>query len=126
MPADLFPDSTLNLLEKTLSWHNRGQEIIAGNLANLETPNFTRKELNFQEVLRNHLQGRSIKLVATNPQHLRGSRLEGNLVSDSNEPVDLDREMVNLSVNQLKYQSSVTMLMKKLGQLKTVIEGDRQ
>lgn len=126
MSGDLFPDRTLHLLEKSLSWHNRGQEIIAGNLANLETPNFTRKELNFKEVLRDHLQGLSIKLAATHTQHLQGSRLEANLVSDTNEPVNLDQEMVNLSVNQLKYQSSVTMLMKKLGQLKAVIEGDRQ
>ncbi len=123
MPGDLLPDSTINLLEKSLSWHNRGQEIIAGNLANLETPNFTRKELHFQEVLRDELEGISIKLAATNPQHLQGSGLASNLVSDSNEPVDLDQEMVNLSLNQLRYQSSVTMLMKKLGQLKAVIEG---
>ncbi|MFW6126584.1 MAG: flagellar basal body rod protein FlgB [Thermodesulfobacteriota bacterium] len=126
MPGDLFPDSTLHLLEKSLSWHNRGQEIIAGNLANLETPGFTRKELNFKEVLRDYLQGLSIKLAATNPRHIQGARLETNLVSDSNEPVDLDREMVHLSVNQLQYQTSVTMLMKKLGTLKAVIEGDIQ
>jgi flagellar basal-body rod protein FlgB len=126
MPGDLLPDSTLDLLEKTLSWHNRGQEIISGNLANLETPNFTRKELHFQEVLRDHLEGISIKLAATNPQHLQGSGLASNLVSDSNEPVDLDQEMVSLSLNQLQYQTSVTMLMKKLGQLKAVIEGDTQ
>lgn len=126
MPDDLLPDKTLLLLEKSLSWHNRGQEIIAGNLANLETPNFTRKDLNFKQVLRDHLQGLGIKLAATNPRHLQGSRLESNLVSDTNEPVDLDQEMVNLSLNQLQYRSSVTMLMKKLGQLKAVIEGDRQ
>jgi flagellar basal-body rod protein FlgB len=126
MPADLFPDGTLLLLEKSLSWHNRGQEIIAGNLANLETPNFTRKELDFKEVLRDNLQGLDIKLASTNPQHLQGSPVAGNLVRDTNEPVDLDQEMVNLSLNQLHYQSSVTMLMKKLGQLKAVIEGDRQ
>lgn len=125
MPADLFSDGTLLLLDKSLSWHNRGQEIIAGNLANLETPNYTRKELNFKEVLRDNLQGLGIKLAATNPRHLQGSRLNCNLVSDTNEPVDLDQEMVKLSLNQLQYQSSVAMLKKKLGQLRSVIEGDR-
>lgn len=127
MPGDLFPDGTIHLLEKSLSWHNRGQEIIAGNLANLETPNYTRKELDFKGVLKDHLQGRpETKLVSTHPQHLQGARLNSGLVRDSNDPVDLDQEMVNLSVNQLGYQSSVTMLTKKLDQLKTVIEGDRR
>ena len=126
MPGDLLPDGTLDLLAKTLSWHNRGQEIIAGNLANLETPNFTLKELDFKNVLRDQLQGLAIKLAATDPRHLPGSRVEANLVSDSNEPVDLDQEMVNLSLNNLRYQSSVTMLRKKLEQLKAVIQGDIQ
>ena len=41
MPDDLFPDGTLKLLEKTLNWHSQGQAIIAGNLANLDRPNYT-------------------------------------------------------------------------------------
>ena len=126
MPGDLFADSTLHLLEKSLSWQNRKQEIIAGNLANLETPNYTRKEVDFQRVLKDYLQGTSVKLVATHAQHLQGSGLAAVLVRDSDDPVSLDQEMVNLSTNQLEYQASVTMLMKKLGQLKTVIEGDSQ
>jgi flagellar basal-body rod protein FlgB len=126
MPGDLFADSTLHLLEKSLSWHNRGQEIIAGNLANLETPNYTRKEVDFKGVLKGYLQGTGIKLAATQAQHLQGSGLAAALVRDSDDPVDLDREMVSLSTNQLEYQASVTMLIKKLGQLKTVIEGDNQ
>ena len=127
MSGDLFPDCTLDLLEKSLSWHNRGQEIIAGNLANLETPNYTRKEVNFKGVLEDYIQGRpGIKLAATHLHHLPGSRLESGLVRDTSEPVDLDQAMVDLSLNQLGYQASVTMLIKKLDQLKAVIEGDRR
>ena len=126
MSGDLFPDSTLHLLEKTLSWHNRGEEIIAGNLANLETPNYTRKDVNFQEVLQGYLQGRTgITLAATNPRHLQTASLDTGLVRETDAPVDLDQEMVNLSMNQLGYQTSVTMLKKKLDQLRTAIEGGR-
>jgi flagellar basal-body rod protein FlgB len=124
MSGDLFPDNTLHLLEKTLSWHNRGQEIIAGNLANLETPNYTRKDVNFQEVLQGYLQGRTgITLAATNPRHLQTASLDTGLVRETDAPVDLDQEMVNLSINQLGYQTSVTMLKKKLDQLRTAIGG---
>jgi len=126
MSGNLFSDSTLHLLEKSLSWRSRGQEIIAGNLANLETPYYTRKEVDFQGVLKDHLQGRpDIKLVATHSQHLPGSGLENGLVRETQDPLDLDQEMVNLSLNQMGYQASVTMLTKKLDQLRTVIEGDR-
>ena len=122
MADNLLLDGTLRLLEKSLSWRSQGQAIISGNLANLETPNYTRKEVNFQGVLKDYVQGRPpIRLASTNPRHLLGSPVERGLVEDKNEPVDLDQEMVNLSVNQLGYQTSVTMLNKKFDQLKTVI-----
>jgi flagellar basal-body rod protein FlgB len=123
MPDDLLLDGTMRLLEKSLSWRSQGQAIISGNLANLETPNYKRKGVNFQGVLQNYLQGRPvIKLAASHPQHLHGSPMESGLIQETNDPVDLDQEMVNLSVNQLGYQTSVTMLNKKLDQLKTVLE----
>ncbi len=126
MAGDLFPDNTLRLLEKSLNWHTQGQEVIAGNLANLETPNYTRKEVNFRQVLKDHLQGKvGLVLAATHPRHLPNSRFAGGLVRDTGAPVDLDQEMVSLSLNQLGYQTSVTMLKKKLEQLRAAIEGGR-
>jgi flagellar basal-body rod protein FlgB len=123
MADNLLLDGTLRLLEKSLSWRSQGQAIISGNLANLETPNYLRKGVNFQGVLKDYVQGRpGIKLAGSHPQHLRGSPVESGLVQDTNDPVDLDQEMVNLSLNQLGYQTSVTMLNKKLDQLKTVLE----
>ncbi len=122
MPDDLFADGTLKLLEKTLNWRSQGQAIIAGNLANLDTPNFTSKEVNFKGVLKGYLQGRpGVKLATSNPKHLQGSSVEGGLAKDTREAPDLDQEMANLSLNQLGYQTSVSMLTKKLEQLKTVI-----
>jgi len=122
MPDDLFPDGTLKLLEKTLNWHSQGQAIIAGNLANLDTPNYTSKEANFKGILKDYLQGRpGIKLATSHPQHLEGSQVESGLVHDTHKAPDLDQEMTNLSLTQLGYQTSVTMLTKKLDQLKTVI-----
>jgi flagellar basal-body rod protein FlgB len=122
MADDFLLDGTLRLLEKSLSWRSQGQAIISGNLANLETPNYMRKDVNFQGVLKGYIQGRPpIRLAATNPQHLQGAPVERGLIEETNDPVDLDQEMVNLSVNQLGYQTSVTMLNKKFDQLKTVI-----
>ena len=123
MPDDLLLDGTLRLLEKSLSWRSQGQAIISSNLANLETPNYMRKGVNFRGVLKDYVQGRpGIKLAASHSQHLRGSPGESGLLQETNDPVDLDQEMVNLSVNQLGYQTSVTMLNKKFDQLKTVLE----
>ena len=86
MPDDLFLDGTLKLLEKTLTWHSQGQAIIAGNLANLDTPNYTRKEVNFKGVLKDQLEGRpGIKLAASNPHHLQGSPVDSGLARETRE-----------------------------------------
>ena len=62
-------------------------------------------------------------MAVTDPKHLPGSQVEGGLARDTRQSPDLDQEMVNMSLNQIGYQTSVTMLTKKLEQLKTVITG---
>lgn len=127
MSWDLLSDNTMQILEKSLTWRSRAQETIAGNLANLDTPNYARKEVNFKQALQDAVQGRTgFRLAVSHPQHLPGSRGEGGLIRETEKPVDLDQEMVNLSQNQLGYQTSVTMLIKKLDQLRTVVEGDNR
>jgi flagellar basal-body rod protein FlgB len=122
MAGDIFTDNTLGLLEKTLTWRSQGQAIIAGNLANLDTPNFNRKEVDFKGVLKNRLEGRpGIKLATSNPHHIQGSPVESGLAKETRQAPDVNQEMVDLSLTQLGYQTSVTMLNKKLGQLKTIV-----
>ena len=78
--------------------------------------------VNFKGLLKDYLQGRpGIKLATSHPQHLHASQVESGLARDTNKAPDLDQEMTNLSLTQLGYQTSVTMLTKKLDQLKTVI-----
>lgn len=127
MSDALLADRTLGLLEKSLTWRSLGQQTIASNLANLETPGYTSREVKFEQVLKDHLQGRpAIRLAMSHPRHLPGAGDQGGLVQDTSEPPDLDREMVNLSLNQLGYQTSVTMLIKKLEQLRAVLEANNK
>lgn len=128
MAWKIFTDDTTRLLEKCLAWQSRRQEIIAGNIANLDTPGYRRKEMNFQEILHRQLQGGpEVRLASSHPAHVR-ERPPGaaGLVRDTEEAVDLDQEMVQMAENQLSYQASVQMVIKKLDQLRTVVEGDRR
>ncbi|MBW1991371.1 MAG: flagellar basal body rod protein FlgB [Deltaproteobacteria bacterium] len=125
MPWEIFHEDLVSLLAQTLSWRSRRHEIIAGNVANLDTPGYTRKDLDFREVLSACLSGGPrICLVATHPTHLRPTPPAAGLVQDSGQPVDLDREMVEMATNQLNYQAEVQMLNRKLENLRTVLRGD--
>lgn len=123
-----FTDGAMRLLEKSLAWQTTNQEIMAGNIANLDTPGYTRKDLDFQNVLERYTQGYllEVNLTTTEPGHLPGADPGAAVVQDTWEQVDLDREMVRMAENQITYNASVQMLIKKLEHLRTVIQGDSQ
>jgi flagellar basal-body rod protein FlgB len=121
-----FTDGAMRLLEKSLTWRTQNQEILAGNIANLDTPNYTRKDMDFQKILESYSQGNvlEVSLTQTAPGHLPGAEPGLGLVQETWEQVDLDQEMVRMAENHLSYQASVQMLIKKLDYLRAVIEGD--
>ncbi len=128
MEWGVFTDGTMRLLEKNLTWRVRNQEVIAGNVANLDTPNYTRKDMNFQNILESYSRGnlQEVALAQTNPGHLRGPDPAMSLAKETGEEVDLDQEMVRMADNQLSYQASIQMLIKKMDTLRTVIEGGQK
>jgi len=120
-----YTDGAMRLLEKSLTWRTRNQEIIAGNLANMDTPNYNRKEMNFDRILNNYARGtvQEVGLTTSNQGHLPGSDPSRTLVEETNGEVDLDKEMVYMSQNYLAFQASTQMLIKKLETLRNVIDG---
>ncbi len=88
-------------------------EVIANNIANVNTPGYSAKRLSFEE----HLAGFSSalqqagnslnnELLSTRIEALKAALNDGNtLVVPQNETVELDREMVRLTENNLRYQA---------------------
>ncbi len=121
----VLTDGAMRLLEKSLDWRVQNQEVISGNIANLDTPNYSRKEMDFDHILNSYTQGnlQTVSLSRTEPGHLGGAKPGPGLVQETSEEVDLDQEIVRMSENQLAYNSSVQMLIKKLEMLRSVIDG---
>lgn len=121
----IFSNGAMRLLEKSLDWRVQNQQVIAGNIANLDTPQYTRKEMDFDNILSSYTRGnlQAVSLNTTEPGHLGGGNQGTVPVQDTGADVDLDQEIVRMSENQLAYQASVQMLIKKLEQLRTVIDG---
>ncbi len=120
-------EPVIDLLDKALGLRSRRQEMIAGNVANLDTPNYTRKDVDFEGTLAGFLEGKGqVNLDRTDSRHLgSGWGPPGLKMTDSQEEVDIDQEMAKLTKNTLHYQATVQMLIKKLDSLRTVIEGGR-
>jgi len=139
MPVQGLFGTTIQLLGKTLDLRTKRQELIASNLANVETPNFTPSDISFEKELKDALDQKRIVDTPPNSQHipLKGQsgylglqRVTGEVIevpSQSIGPdgngVELETEMQRLAQNQIMYNTSVQLLGKKFEMLTQAIKG---
>mgnify|MGYP000879138168 CR=1 FL=1 len=114
------------------------QNVIANNIANVETPKFKRSEVRFEELLKQELNAYKSTFVGyrTDPRHLpiggasgRG-QVRPEIVTDhttsmnNNENnVDIDYEMAQMAKNQIYYSTLIQNLNGQIQKLRTVING---
>ena len=123
----------LNVLQKGLDASSMRQQVLSNNVANIDTPNFKRSDVDFQAVLGAALGEKSetLSMRLTSSKHLIGLA-EGagsgivtdqatSLRNDGNN-VDVDREMSNVAVNGLYYNSLTRAISSQLGLLRMVIK----
>jgi flagellar basal-body rod protein FlgB len=122
MPTVLF-DTTFQGLARALSLHQRRHEVLASNLANVETPGFRARELDFGSAL--------TEAFAARPADTGGG-LPPRVVEDPGAPpradgntVDLDLQMARLSANGGRYVALTRILGHRIALLRQAIEGSR-
>jgi flagellar basal-body rod protein FlgB len=116
-------DNLLSWLNAALDLSYQRGNIIAGNLANVDTPDFTPQDLDFEEALIGELGSRGP--VTELPMARVFSRADNEAGLDGNK-VDLDQEMTNMAANKLFYELSSNILKRKLALLRySIDEGGR-
>jgi flagellar basal-body rod protein FlgB len=120
----LFPNRQL---EKSLDAAWLRNEVISGNIANADTPGYKRKEVQFEQFLNSEMKNSRIEKGQT---HLSGGngmkvvedhsnysyRLDGN-------NVDMEREMAQMAMNTLRYNTLIQRLNGQFSKLRNVIRG---
>lgn len=129
MPIKSLFGKTYDIIEGSLDITKLRHGLIAGNIANLDTPGYRAKEIDFDKALQGALEKRSVHMTRTHPLHFSDTRSgEVNCeISDAQQSrVDIDKEMSKLAENNLRYQTSIEALLRKLSMLKyTIAEGGR-
>jgi len=142
-------NSTINLLEMGLNGAHLRHEALSNNIANVSTPEYKRKDVNFIDALNDNLRmikeknggqnSNSVRLAKTNINHTdfssRNSRLRFNgtttfKVTDQNNTsyrnddnnVDIDAEMAKLAKNNLYYNTIAQRISGKFSLLQEVIQ----
>jgi len=121
----LGSDLTLAVIEASLKGHLRRQKMIAANIANANTPRYRRRDVAFEGKLREIMTGEGSK-------EERISRLERlepvELVlparyRNDQSGVDIDLEMAAHAENAIAIEALQTMIGKRIGLYRMVIQG---
>jgi len=110
------------------------QEIHAHNIANAETPGYKRRYVEFESILQKALDEKRVKLEITNSKHMKALPLPVRPVvridysttyrNDGNN-VDIDREVVEMVENGMRYQVLSRLLSMNIERYNVVLRGVR-
>ncbi|HEX7057685.1 MAG TPA: flagellar basal body rod protein FlgB [Bacilli bacterium] len=133
----IIDNSRFNLLERSLNAAALRQKVIANNIANVDTPNFKRSDVVFEDLLQKEIETSSAHFVGkrTDPRHFEiggGSEAMPEIVTDQHSAmnnnlnnVDIDREMALMAENELRYNALIQQLNYELRQIRIAIDGRR-
>jgi len=119
-------------LEQALNASMVQQRTITSNISNVDTPNYKRQTVSFQDNLREATK--NLQSYKSNPKHVPFSNEKNSLnpvvktdqrtVNQSNgNNVDMDVEMAELAKNQLWYNAMVEKTNSQFRDLQTAIRG---
>jgi len=134
----IFNSGNEQMLMKAMDAANLRSEVIANNIANIDTPGFKKSEVIFSEKIQNILRNEKkyFPLKTTDRSHISGSK---NLCISTIQPeiqysdalsyrndgnnVDIDVEMAELSKNKIYYDALAQSISKEIKLLRLAITG---
>lgn len=129
---DLY-GKTIQSLDRSLDYANLKNQTIANNIANADTPGYKTETVSFKDTLQETMDA-GFTAKRTNPKHLafgstettsefQVTKQEDTSYTNSENNVDIDKEMSELADNQLYYQALVDRMSGKFNSLSKVITG---
>jgi len=129
-------DNNIFLLERMLDLKSLRHDLIASNIANVDTPHYFSKDLDFDRKLLSSLEEKEeIEIRRTHYRHLSidsappghiNPKIISQISEDGLNSVDIDREMTKLAENQLMYNSLIKMISWKFNEMKAAISEGRR
>ena len=120
----------IRVLDKAADASWLRNEAIGNNIANVDTPGYTRQDVAFESVLKEALGMCRYETMDAKVANLKLERLNGRPYTDyanfsyriDGNNVDIDNENVMLAENQLKYQGLMTAINQEFANLQTAMQ----
>jgi flagellar basal-body rod protein FlgB len=112
--SPLLPPSLENFLQLT----SAREQVVSGNMANVDTPGYRTRDINFHQTLMT-ASGTDGEMQLTPVV----SKVGGLLERPDGNNVDLDRESMLLAQSQLQYQMGIQLVKSNFHELLSAING---
>ncbi|MFP2770623.1 flagellar basal body rod protein FlgB [Oceanisphaera sp. KMM 10153] len=126
-------DKAFGIHQHALVARSERAELLAGNLANADTPGYKAKDMDFQSALSQAQTNQGFSLSRTSQQHFAVElsppgtvqfRVPNQPDTGDGNTVDVQTERNNYMENALQYQASLEFLNGKISGLLKAIKGD--
>ena len=133
-----------DLMSKALDYRAARQDLIAGNIANEDTPFYRPRDIRFEETLQaeakkifDEPQVNQLELAKTNGAHFSSAKEEvgsqaqlyyrdGHLARNDGNSVDLDVETTEMTKNSMMFQALTSAIKKEAMLFKSVIQASER
>jgi flagellar basal-body rod protein FlgB len=118
VPVDL---TTIDTLQDALTYHRERHTVLAGNVANLDTPGFRPLDLT------RHTESDPAALATTDEHHIAASATPdmvtsfddgGSLQGSDGNAVSLERELAKIDANRARYATSAELVSRRFALLR--------
>lgn len=110
------PFAGLDRISNHLTYHTRRQEVIAGNLANIDTPGYRSRDLVFHEQFT--AQVRDGEMIRDMEHREEMVTWDDEVPDQDGNTVSLERQMARTAANTLRYETLSEMLSRKFTMLR--------
>lgn len=137
MAIEILGDATLDLMGKYMTRLSKRQQIVASNVANIDTPGYTTKDISFHATMDELLSQDALPLKATRNEHQGMGEwsfaplepevyeVQGLPVRADRNNVDIDREMLKLGETSFGFSMMSELLRAKFRTIATSINEGR-
>lgn len=108
-------------------------EVLAGNIANADTPHYQARDFDFRAAMRGALAASGVGMARTAPAHLEPLGTAAGMPrlqfraptqpSIDGNTVELDAEVSRFSDNAIRYQAALTFMNSRISGLRTALTG---
>lgn len=134
---DLLNGASFHRLEGAIRAASMRQQVLANNIANVDTPHYKRSDVVFEEMLSQAIgkEGiRTLPLKTTDPRHISNGMgasapapavvtEETTIFNNNRNNVDIDKEMALVAENQLRYNLFIQQVSHQVKLMRIGIEG---